>query len=173
MTNVIKKIYSGPVFDLQQEQVDLPNGVSCELDIIHHPGGVAVVAINEREEICLLRQYRHAAGSWIWEIPAGKIEPDEAHALTAKRELVEEVGVDASDWTYLGKTLCSPGILTEIIRLYLAKSLLPAQQELEAAEVIEVHWFSLDQIRSMVKAGDIIDAKTLVALYYLQNNIEA
>jgi len=173
MPNTVKKIYSGHVVDLQLEQVELPNGVSCELEIIQHPGGVAIVAINEQEEICLLRQYRHAAGGWIWEIPAGKIEPDEAHALTAKRELVEEVGVDASDWSYLGKTLSSPGVFTEVIHLYLAKELVTAQQKLEEIEVLDVHWLSLDQVMSMVKSGEIIDAKTLVALFYLQNNIES
>jgi ADP-ribose pyrophosphatase len=171
MSENIKKVYSGHIVDVQLEQVELPNGVSCELEIIYHPGGVAIIAMNDRNEICLLRQYRHAAGGWIWEIPAGKLEPEEAHALTAKRELVEEAGVDAQDWLYLGKTITSPGVFTEIVHLYLARDLIATKQELEEIEVLEVHWLSLDKVMSMVKAGDIYDAKTLVSLFYLQQHL--
>ena len=173
MSDKVQKIYSGNVIDLQLEQVELPNGVQCELEIVQHPGGVAIVAINAQNEICMLRQYRHAAGGWIWEIPAGKIETDEAHAVTARRELIEEAGVDASDWAYLGKTLSSPGVFTEVIHLYLAKGLTSAEQAHEEIEVLDVHWLSLDQIMSMVTAGEVVDAKTLVALFYLQNNVDS
>lgn len=172
MTERIKKVYSGLVVDIQLEQVELPNGVTAELEIIKHPGGVAVVAMNAETEICLLRQYRHAVDGWIWEIPAGKREPDEHHRVTAKRELVEEAGVDAQTWSYLGKTISSPGIFTEVIHLYLATDLIPAQQQLEEIEVLEVHWLPLQQVMSMVKAGQIEDAKTLVALFYLQLQLE-
>ena len=168
MSNKIQKIYSGKVIKLQIEQVKLPNGVSCELEMIHHPGGVAVVSINERDEICLVHQYRHVTAGRIWELPAGKLEADEAHAVTAKRELAEEAGIEARQWTYLGKTFTSPGIFTEIIHIYLAEELSPVQQQLEETEVLEVHWLTLDKIMSMVSAGEIIDAKTLVGLLYLQ-----
>lgn len=171
MLKQIKKVYSGLVVDIQLEQVELPNGVTFELEVIHHPGGVAIIAMNNQNEICLLRQYRHAAGGWLWEIPAGKIEPDEPHAVTARRELVEEAGVDAQDWSYLGKTISSPGIFTEVIHLYLATDLVTAQQDLEEMEVLEVHWMPLDKVMSMVKAGEIYDAKTLVALLYLQQHM--
>jgi len=172
MTKHTKKVYSGLVIDIQLEQVELPNGRHCELEIIQHPGGVAMVVMNDQAEICLLRQYRHAVGGWIWEIPAGKMEPNEAHAVTAKRELIEEVGVDAQAWSYLGKTISSPGVFTEVIHLYLATELVPAQQQLEEMEVLEVHWMTLDKVMSMVKAGEIHDAKTLVALLYLQQYLE-
>lgn len=173
MSNKIKKIYSGKVIKLQLEQVELPNGVSCELEMIHHPGGVAVVTLNDRDEICLLHQYRHVASGWIWELPAGKLEPDEAHALTAKRELAEEAGIEAKQWTYLGKTLTSPGVFTEVIHIYLAEELTPVPQQLEETEVLEVRWLKRDKVMSMVSAGEIIDAKTLVGLLYLQQHLHA
>ncbi len=161
-------IYSGRVIKLNVEKVKLPNGVICELEIIHHPGGVAIVAMNESEDICLVRQFRHAAGGWLWELPAGKIEHGEDPAITAKRELIEEVGVEATGWQHLGQTISSPGVFTEKIQLYLAKDLLSCQQQLEDEEVIEVHWFSLEKIISMVQTGEIVDAKTLVGLFQLQ-----
>lgn len=165
-------MFSGQVVELSVETVTLPSGVECELEIIHHPGGVAIIAINDRDEVCLLRQYRHAAGGWLWEIPAGKIEPEEAHGRTARRELVEEAGVDAKDWTYLGKTLSSPGVFTEVIHLYLARDLVDAEPDHEEIEVIETHWLPLKEVEAMIKSGDIIDAKTLVALFYLQYHLE-
>lgn len=168
MTAKIKKIFSGRVVDLNVETVELPNGIECELEIIHHPGGVAIIAMNDLGEICLLRQYRHAAGSWVWEIPAGKIEPDEAHDRTARRELVEEAGVDARDWIYLGRILSSPGVFTEVIHLYLARDLVEAELDHEESEVIETHWLPIKEVKAMIKSGDIIDAKTVVAMYYLQ-----
>ena len=161
-------IYSGRVIKLNVEKVKLPNGVSCELEMVHHPGGVAIVAVNERNEICLLHQFRHAAGGWLWELPAGKIDNDEKPELTAKRELGEEVGVGANSWQHLGQTISSPGVFTEIIQLYLAKDLHATQQNLESEEVLEVHWFSFEKIMAMIQCGEIYDAKTLVGLFYLQ-----
>jgi ADP-ribose pyrophosphatase len=169
MTTRIKNVYSGSVIDLNLEQVELPNGQHSELEIIHHPGGVAVVAIDNQDRLCLLHQYRHAVGSWLWEIPAGKLEPDEGHGVTAKRELQEEAGVVAKDWYYLGKTISSPGVFTEVIHLYLARELHSVEQQLEHGEVLEVHWLPMTDIMNMVRTGDIVDAKSLVALFHLQN----
>lgn len=160
--------YQGQVVELNIETVALPNGEQCALEIVRHPGGVAIVALRDDGRICLLRQYRHAAGGWIWELPAGRIEINEDTAVTARRELVEEAGFEARNWRYLGKTLSSPGIFTEVIHLYLASDLEEVGQRLEAFEVLEVHWRSLAEIEQMVVAGDVCDAKTLVALYFLK-----
>ena len=172
MSEQSKQVYSGLVVDILREQVDLPNGTRAELEIVKHPGGVAVIAINHKQEICLLHQYRHVVGGWIWEIPAGKREPDEPHEQTVKRELVEEAGVDAKRWLYLGKTVTSPGVFSEVIHLYLATDLIEAQQQLEDVEVLEVHWLPISKVMAMVRAGEIEDAKTLVALLYLQQHLE-
>jgi len=167
-----KLIYRGRVIKLNFEKVELANGVTCELEIIHHPGGVAVVALNSKQEICVLRQY-HAAGGWLWELPAGKIEKEEAIELTAKRELIEEAGMRANRWNYLGKTFSSPGVFTEIIHLFLAEDLDSCAQSLDEEEVLQVHWFSLQKVLSMIQSGDIIDAKNVVGVLYLQQYLQA
>ncbi len=166
-----RQIFRGRIIQLNVEKVRLPNGVTCELEMIHHPGGVAIVVMNDRQEICLVHQFRHAAGGVLWELPAGKIEKNEAPELTAKRELIEEVGVEATNWLHLGKTITSPGIFTEVIHLYLANDLQVCQQNLEDEEVLEVHWFALNKIMSMIAAGEIYDAKTIVGLFYLQQHL--
>ena len=166
MSGYVKTLYAGRVITLNLEQVTLPNGQQCELEIVHHPGGVAVIAVDEQQRICLLRQHRHAVGGWLWEIPAGKREPGEAAEVTAARELMEEAGMQAGKLQLLGRIVPSPGMLTEIVYLYLATDLTPVTQAHEEHEVIEVHWYDKAHIEGMVKAGEIYDAKTVSALYY-------
>ena len=97
MSHTTRTLYEGQVVRLGLESLELPNGQPLELEIVRHPGGAAVVALDEQERVCLLRQYRHAAGGWLWELPAGKLEPGEAAQLTAQRELEEEAGLQAAD----------------------------------------------------------------------------
>lgn len=118
-----KVIYRGRIVDLVLESTTLPNGRAMELEVVRHPGGAAVVALDDQERVCLLRQYRHAHRGWIWELPAGKLDPGEAPLATAKRELAEEAGRQASRWTGLGRIITSPGVFTEVIHLYLAEGL--------------------------------------------------
>src|SRR5262252_1058954 len=99
----VTPIYSGRVLRLNIERVRLPNGVSADLEIAHHPGGAAVVAIDTQQRVCLLYQFRHAAGGWIWELPAGKIDNREPPLQTAQRELIEEGGMMAACWQSLGR----------------------------------------------------------------------
>ena len=168
MTEKIHPLYRGRIVQFNLENVQLPNGKHAELEIVHHPGGVAVVAEDDNGRLCLIRQYRHAVGGWIWEFPAGKREPNEAPERTAQRELLEEVGVEARDWHKLGEMVPSPGILTEVVHLYYARELSHSSHAHEDEEVIEIHWFAMEAIEDMVKQGLITDAKTLVALYYLK-----
>ena len=121
-----KKIYDGRVIQVSVDTVDLPNGVRLPLEIVRHPGGAAAVAIDADNRVCLLRQYRHAAGGYIYELPAGKLEPDEAPEITVRRELAEEAAISASQWESLGAFFSSPGVFTEVIHLYLATDLVPA-----------------------------------------------
>ena len=166
MTISTKTLYDGRVIKLNLEQVELPNGQQCELEIIHHPGGVGILALGSQQRICLLRQYRHALGGWLWEIPAGKREPGEAPIKTAARELMEEAGMQASELVPLGEMVPSPGVLTEVVHIYLATGLVPVAQAHEPHEVIEVHWLEKAKVEAMVRAGEIRDAKTVSALYY-------
>jgi 8-oxo-dGTP pyrophosphatase MutT (NUDIX family) len=166
MTDSTKTLYKGRIIKLNLEQVTLPNGQQCELEIIHHPGGVAILALDGQQRMCLLRQFRHAVGGWLWEIPAGKREPGEAPIKTAHRELIEEAGVQANELVPIGEMVPSPGVLTEVVHLFLATNLKPVEQAHEAHEVIEVHWLEQAKVTAMVRAGEITDAKTVSALYH-------
>jgi ADP-ribose pyrophosphatase len=117
-------------------------------------------------QVCLLRQYRHAAGGWIWELPAGLIEPEEPPRATAERELLEEAGVRAARWEPLGKMYSSPGFCTEQLHLYLARDLtIDESFTAREDEVIEVHWTPFDEALEMAASGKIQDAKTVVTLF--------
>lgn len=157
-------IHHGPVVDLGLESFTLPNGMALELDVVRHPGGAAVVAQNAAGQVCLLRQYRHAAGGWLWELPAGKREATEAPADTARRELAEEAGVTAGHWQALGSMLTTPGFCDERIHLFLARDLTPVPVQHQDNELIEIHWVALAQARSWIETGQLEDAKSIVGL---------
>jgi len=157
-------IYRGSVIELGLETVVLPTGKRCQLEIIRHPGGAAVLAIDDQDRVCLLRQYRHAAGGWIWELPAGKIDHGEPPEETARRELAEEAGVSAEEWSYLGKMASSPGSLTEVVHLYRAGKLGETDDNVQADEALEVHWVGVEEALSWVGDGTIYDAKSVIAL---------
>lgn len=156
--------FRGRVITLTIDEVTLPNGHYATLEIIHHPGGAAIVALDDERRVCLLKQYRHAAGEWLWELPAGKLEPGEPPLNTAQRELIEEAGVEAANWSSLGHCTPSPGILTEVVHLYLATGLTAVSSAPESAEVFEVHWIGLDEAYRQVLDGTINDAKTAIAI---------
>ena len=164
MSHTTRSIYQGRVLQLGIESLTLPNGEKVELEIVHHPGGTAVVALDAREHVCLLRQYRHASGGWLWELPAGKLEPNEEPQATAKRELVEEAGVQAGQWQSLGDILMTPGFCDEVIHLFLASELVQVTSQPEAHEVIEIHWVPFDQALAQVYEGTLRDAKTMLGL---------
>lgn len=160
-----RSVFRGKIVEVGIERVRLPTGRDVELEVIRHPGGAAAVAIDERRRVCLLRQYRHVAGGWLWELPAGKIDAGEGPAVTAERELAEEAGLVAASWDALGHLHSSPGVFAEVIHLYLARGLSEVDLGHEADEAIEVHWMSLDQALDWCLDGTITDAKTLIGLY--------
>ena len=161
----LKNHFKGRVIEVNVERVQLPNGSVADLEIIHHPGGATVVAVNERREICLLRQFRHAASGWLWELPAGKIDNREPPLETAQRELEEEGGVVARRWESLGDIVSSPGVFTEVIHLFLATDLEQATATPEEHEVLEIHWKPLDEVLRMATNGELRDAKSLVGVF--------
>ena len=156
--------YQGRIISVTVDDVTLPNGHRAQLEVVHHPGGAAIVAINDLQQVCLLRQYRYVAGGWIWELPAGKLEPAEPPEATARRELSEEAGVVATDWVGLGSMLSSPGVFAEVIHLYLAQGLAAAHSRHEDSEVLEAHWVSFRQVCDMALSGELRDAKTTVGV---------
>lgn len=165
MTDDVRVVFRGKIIEVTHDQVQLPNGRKAELEIIHHPGGAAVVALDDNGQVCLLWQYRHAAGGWIWELPAGKLEPDEPPNVTAERELEEEAGRRASRWDSLGHILSSPGVFNEVIHLYCARDLIETPLNHEPHESIEVRWLLFTEALEMARRGDITDAKTIAGLF--------
>ena len=154
-------IEKGRIFDITTENVTLPNGYTIDLEIIRHPGASAIVPVTEKAEVLMLKQYRHAVGGFIWEIPAGTFDGSEDPLLCAKRELTEETGYQAMQWTFLNTIVPVPGYSDEQIHIFLARDLKPAQQELDRDEVLEVHPIHIDRILTMISNGEIIDAKTI------------
>ncbi len=169
----ITPIYQGRIIQLNVERVRLPNGNTADLEIIHHPGGAAVVALDEQRRVCLLRQFRHAANGWLWEIPAGKIDNREPPLQTAQRELEEEGGMLAAHWESLGDYLSSPGVFTEVVHLYFATGLTSRTVQPEEHEVFEVHWLPIQQAVDMAYSGEIRDGKTLAALFKTAQKISS
>jgi len=163
-----RTVFRGRVITLNVETVRLPNGHVADLEIIHHPGGAAAVALDGGGKVCLLHQYRHAAGGWIWELPAGKLEPGEPPLLTAQRELIEEAGMQAARWRALGPYVSSPGVFTETVHLFLARDLQCCKISHEPAESIEIHWVDFADACSRAARGDINDGKTALGLLRVQ-----
>jgi ADP-ribose pyrophosphatase len=133
---------------------------------MHHPGASAVVAVDEEGQAILIRQYRHAAGGYIWELPAGVLGPGEAPDVCAARELEEEAGVKAADLKHLGTMFTSPGFCDERIHLFLARGLRETQHAHEPDEVIaEITRFPVADVLAMIRDGRIVDGKTIVGLH--------
>jgi len=164
MVKQCKTVYRGKVIELSIETAQLPNGRSVSLEIVHHPGGAAVVAVDEDQRLCILRQYRHAAGGWIWELPAGRRDTGEDPLRTAQRELEEEAGIRAASWQKLGTALTTPGFCDEVIHLYMAQGLTKVASRTEAHEVLECHWIPWTQVRAWIHDGTLADAKTIIGI---------
>lgn len=160
------RIYKGRIIDLGIEEVALPGGLRIKLEIVHHPGASAVVALDESRRVVLVRQFRHAAGGFIWELPAGIPHGGESPLDCAKRELGEETGVSASEWTPLGSILTSPGFCDERIHLFLARGLSDGEQRLDHDEVLTVTRVPLPSALAMIRKGDIVDAKSIAGLHH-------
>jgi 8-oxo-dGTP pyrophosphatase MutT (NUDIX family) len=158
------RIFTGRVVTLDVERVPLPNGREAELEIVGHPGGAATVALDDRGQVCLLRQYRHVAGGWLWEIPGGKLDGGRSPEQVARAELAEEAGFEATLWQPLGRYLSSPGVFREVVFLFLARDLAPCARAPEPDEVVEVHWRPFAQALAQALSGEIVDGKTVVAL---------
>ena len=164
-------IHQGKVFNLFAENITLPNGHTTTLSIIRHPGASAMVAITEVKKMILIRQYRHAVNGFIWEIPAGTLDPGESPLDCAQRELVEEAGVSADVWHKLGEIIPVPGYSDERIHIFLAENLTKAEQKLDSDEVLEVHPFDFAEVLEMIRSGQIIDAKSISGIFMAKSHL--
>ncbi|HKC96099.1 MAG TPA: NUDIX hydrolase [Nitrospira sp.] len=159
-----KNIYSGKVVTLNIDTVTLPNGVTIDLEIVRHPGAAAVVPLKENGTVVLIKQFRHAAGGFIYEIPAGKLHPGEDPKNCAARELEEEIGYQAGKLDLLSSIFTAPGFTDEVIHIYKATGLTKGQQQLDRDEVLEIVEVPLQEAIEMIRDGSIRDAKTMVGL---------
>lgn len=165
--------YSGRVIDLDVDSVEFPDGSVGRLEMIRHPGAAAVVPLIDPPgtadpRVLLIRQFRHAADGYLWEIPAGRLEPGEPPETCARRELREEAGMAAGKLIPLTSILTTPGFTDELIHLYAAHNLSPVPTAREADEFMEVHEIRWSEVGRMIRRGEIRDAKTLTALMFVQ-----
>ena len=159
-----KNIFTGKVITVNIDTVTLPNGVTIDLEMVRHPGAAAVVPLKDDGTVVLIKQFRHAAGGFIYEIPAGKLHPGEDPMHCAARELEEEIGYVAGRLERLTSILTAPGFTDEVIHIYKATDMTPGRQQLDRDEVLEVFEVSLEDAIKMIRAGAIRDAKTIVGL---------
>jgi len=162
-------VFDGALLKVYRDQVRLPDGGQGQREYIRHPGAVAVVPLFDDRSILLERQFRYPQGRVFIEIPAGKLEPDEPHLETAKRELLEETGYSAGEWTRLGVIHTAIAYTNEAIDLFLARKLRKAgSAQLDAGEFVETLIVSFDEAITMVKDGRITDSKTVASLLFVK-----
>ncbi len=160
------EVYRGPFFSVNDEILIDPEGVKIRRVTIRHPGGAAVMPVDDNGRILLVRQYRHATLDYLWELPAGRIDAGEKPLQTAKRELAEETGYRAARWKKLGMIYPSPGMLDERLHLYLATGLREAgklAQHEEEDERVTLRWFTAKELDTMIENGKMPDGKTICA----------
>lgn len=166
-----KTVKQGFRVNVSTHRVTLPNGHLLDLDIVEHPGAAAVVPFVSSDEVLLIRQYRHAAGGDLYEVPAGKIDPGESPRICAARELEEEAGVRAGRLEFLGSIFTTPGFCDEVIHLFAAFDLEPSVQRPEDDEVIEVIATPLDEALEWIWSGKLNDAKSALALLHAAHRV--
>jgi ADP-ribose pyrophosphatase len=167
-----RTVYRGPVFWVTTDHVIEPGGIKVRRDLIHHSGSVVVLAVDDSRStlrILLERQYRHAAKDYLWEIPAGRIDPGENELKAAKRELIEETGYRAQQWRRILKFYASPGFVAETMSVYMATGLLKGEAEPEEDEIIHHRMVSLPTAVKMVLNRSIRDAKTISSVLWLDH----
>ena len=173
MAQKVSYVFEGRVVRVGTGAITLPNGHQMDMEIVEHPGGAAVVVLNDQGEICLLKQYRAVFDKWFWELPAGKRDNQEPPLETARRELLEEAGVVADQWLELGEMASSPGVFTERVFLYLATEISLKEAQMGDDEVItEILWLPIDQACQWSYDGRISDAKSVIAILRAANKLD-
>ena len=160
----ITEIYQGRIIRVTAEEVRLPNGRTTRLDLVRHPGATAIVPLHEDGRVTLIHQYRHAVGAYLYEVPAGTLDPGEAPDACARRETEEETGYRPGRLERLGSIVTAPGFCDEVIHLFLATQLEPTRQSLDQDEVLTLAPMAFDEAMARVRDNTIRDAKSIAAL---------
>ena len=165
------RAYTGKIISLDVDTVRFPDGSTGELEMIRHPGASAIVPFlgyprGDDPQVLLIRQYRYAAGGYLYEIPAGRLEPGEAPRDCALRELKEETGCTAEQLDYLLTMYTTPGFTDEKIHIYMATGLVAGETKHEADEFLDLHPTLLSRALEMIEAGEIRDGKTALGLLF-------
>ena len=163
--------YEGPIFRVVTDRLREPTGKDVTRDIIRHNGSVVILALEKSKSkkdplVLVERQFRHAAQQYLYELPAGTIDPGEDHLAAAKRELLEETGYQAKKWTKLLRYFASPGFLGEWMQIFLAEGLTPGQAAPEEDESLELQFVPLSELLRLIGDGKILDGKTIVSIGY-------
>ncbi len=173
-----RTVYRGPVFWITTDHVQEPGGIRVRRDLIHHSGSVVILAVDQSGDqsgstprVLLERQYRHAAGDYLWELPAGRIDPGEHELKAAKRELLEETGYTAAHWRRILKFYASPGFMAETMSVFLATGLRAGIAQPEEDEIIYKRLVPLPTAVRMVTGGTIRDGKTISSVLWLQHRM--
>lgn len=156
-------VFEGKIIKVTKDQAELPDGSLAARDVVEHPGGVCVLALDEDRNVTLVRQFRYPIQQQLLELPAGKLDYGEDHYSAAVRELSEETGLEAAEWTYLGYMLASPGFSTEKIHMYLARKLKRRKQHLDKEEFLDVQVMPFETLAKQVMDNTITDGKTVAA----------
>jgi ADP-ribose pyrophosphatase len=154
--------YECPIFKVTEDEAAEPAGFRIRRAIVHHAGSAVMMAVDEKNRVLLVRQYRLPARAFLWELPAGRLDAGETPLKAAKRELVEETGYQARRWTKIASYYASPGYVAEKMTLYLARELTAGVATPMDDERIECRWFGKKELDGMIEAGKILDGKTII-----------
>jgi len=160
-----REVYKCDLFRVTEDHAKDPAGFEIYRSIVRHAGSAVMMPVDERRRILLVRQYRMAAEAYLWEFPAGRLDPGEKPLQAAKRELVEETGYRARTWKKLISFYPSPGYVTEKMTIFLATQLTAGQAQPMEDERIECRWFSAKEVERMIRSNKIQDAKTMIGYF--------
>lgn len=162
----VKSIYRGRIFELNAVRMKAPDGHVFQHEVIFHPGAAVIVPVLDQERFVLVRQFRAATGKVIWEFPAGTLEKGESPLTCAKREIIEETGFEARGWLKLASFYPAPGISTELMHIFLATKLAPAEMALDRDEFLERRIVPFERLHKMILNGTVEDSKTIVGFFF-------
>jgi ADP-ribose pyrophosphatase len=167
-----KQVYECKLFQVTEDEArDDAAGFTIHRSIVRHGGSAVMMAVDDRDRVLLVRQYRLPADGYLWELPAGRLDPGEQPLEAAKRELVEETGYRAEEWKELVSYWPSPGFVSEKMTIFLARGLTAGQATPMDDERIETRWFAKDELAAMISRGEIHDGKTLVGFLLWQRGV--